>query len=233
MRIAVCDDETMWMEQTRKRLEQIYVSLDLLVETFSSGKQLLERAKNVSFDLVILDIEMPEMDGLQVARSLRGMGLETEIVFLTSHVEYALKGYEVQALRYLTKPVDAEKLAEVIQYLLEKEKKKKKIVIQSEGETVSLSLSKILYLEVQNHDVLFVTENGTWKTRGKMGDYEEDYESYGFVRIHRGYLVNLAYVTRLKEREVYLSDGSRLPLSRTREKAVREALQTYVAEVAL
>ena len=81
--------------------------------------------------------------------------------------------------------------------------------------------------------MLFVTENGTWKTRGKMGDYEEDYESYGFVRIHRGYLVNLAYVTRLKEREVYLSDGSRLPLSRTREKAVREALQTYVAEVAL
>lgn len=233
MRIAVCDDEVMWMEQTKKRLEQIYVSLDLLVETFSSGKQLLERAKNVSFDLVILDIEMPEMDGLQVARSLRGMGLETEIVFLTSHVEYALKGYEVQALRYLTKPVDAEKLAEVIQYLLEKEKKKKKIVIQSEGETVSLSLSKILYLEVQNHDVLFVTENGMWKTRGKMGDYEKDYESYGFLRIHRGYLVNLAYVTRLKEREVYLTDGSRLPLSRTREKAVREALKTYVAEMAL
>lgn len=111
MRIAVCDDETVWMEQTKKRLEQIYVSLDLLVDTFSSGKQLLERAKSVSFDLVILDIEMPKMDGLQVAKSLRAMGEETEIVFLTSHVEYALKGYEVQALRYLTKPVDAEKLA--------------------------------------------------------------------------------------------------------------------------
>ena len=233
MRIAVCDDEIMWMEETKKRLEQIYVSLDLLVETFSNGKMLLEQAKSVSFDLVILDIEMPEIDGLQVARSLRSMGLATEIVFLTSHVEYALEGYEVQALRYLTKPVDAEKLAEIIQYLLEKEKKQKRIVIQSEGETVSLLLSDIYYLEVQNHDVLFVTEKASWKTRGRMGEYEKAYESYGFVRIHRGYLVNLAYVTRLREREVHLSDGSILPVSRTKEKAVKEALQTYVAEVAL
>jgi len=134
MRIAVCDDETAWIEQTKRRLEQVYVSLDLLVETFSNGKMLLDRIKSVSFDLVILDIEMPQMDGLQVARSLRSMGLETEIVFLTSHVEYALKGYEVQALRYLTKPVDAGKLEEIILYLLEKEKKQKRVVIQSEGE---------------------------------------------------------------------------------------------------
>lgn len=233
MRIAVCDDETAWIEQTKRRLEQVYVSLDLLVETFSNGKMLLDRIKSVSFDLVILDIEMPQMDGLQVARSLRSMGLETEIVFLTSHVEYALKGYEVQALRYLTKPVDAGKLEEIILYLLEKEKKQKRVVIQSEGEMVSLLLSDIYYLEVRNHDVMFITQKGTWKTRGKMGDYEKEYVSYGFVRIHRGYLVNLAYVARLKEREVYLTDGSRLPLSRTREKAAREALHAYVAEVAL
>ncbi len=233
MRIAVCDDETTWIEQTKKRLEQVYVSLDLLVETFSSGKALLERMNCVSFDLVILDIEMPEMDGLQVARSLRSMGFTTEIVFLTSHVEYALKGYEVQALRYLTKPVDAEKLGEIVQYLLEKEKKQKKIIIQSEGETVSLLLSEICYLESQNHDVLFRTEKGTWKTRGKMGDYEKEYGAYGFVRIHRGFLVNLAYVTRMKEREIYLTDGSILPVSRTKEKVTREALHAYVAEVAL
>lgn len=233
MRIAVCDDETAWIEQTKRRLEQVYVSLDLLVETFSSGKMLLDRIKSVPFDLVILDIEMPQMDGLQVARNLRNMGVETEIVFLTSHVEYALKGYEVQALRYLTKPVDAGKLDEMIRYLLEKEKKQKRVVIQSEGEMVSVSLSDIYYLEVRNHDVMFMTQKGTWKTRGKMGDYEKAYASYGFVRIHRGYLVNLAYVTRLKEQEVYLTDGSRLPLSRTREKAAREALYAYVAEVAL
>ena len=233
MRIAVCDDETMWADQTKKRLEQVYVSLDLLVETFSSGKALIERAKSVPFDLVILDIEMPKMDGLQVAGSLRSMGYIGEIVFLTSHVEYALKGYEVQALRYLTKPVDAKKLAEIIQYLLEKEKKQKRVILQSEGETVSLLLSEILYLEVQNHDVLFVTKKDTWKIRGKLGDYEKAYEAYGFVRIHRGFLVNLAHVTRLKEREIYLVDGSSLPVSRTREKATREALCAYVAEVAL
>lgn len=233
MRIAVCDDETMWIEQTEKYLRQAYVSLDLLVETFSSGKALIERVKSVPFDLVILDIEMPDMDGLQVAESLRSMGYTAEIVFLTSHMEYALKGYEVQALRYLTKPVDAKKLMEIIQYLLEKEKKQKRVVLQSERETVSLLLSEIYYLEVQNHDVLFVTQNDIWKIRGKLGDYEKAYKSYGFVRIHRGILVNLAYVTRLKEREIYLVDGSSLPVSRTREKATREALYDYVAEVAL
>ena len=116
---------------------------------------------------------------------------------------------------------------------MEKEKKQKRVILQSEGETISLLLSEIYYLEVQNHDVLFVTQNDTWKIRGKLGDYEKAYESYGFVRIHRGFLVNLAYVTRLKEREIYLVDGSSLPVSRTREKATREALHAYVEEVAL
>lgn len=233
MRIAICDDEKIWMENTKQCLEQVYVSLDLLIETFSDGKQLLERAATVSFDLVVLDIEMPKLDGLQVAKKLRSMGIRTEIVFLTSHVEYALEGYEVQALRYLTKPVDARKLSEVIRYLLEKEKKEKRVVLQSEGETVSLLLSDVLYLEVRDHDVLFVTGQDSWNTRGKMGAYEKQYQTYGFVRIHRGYLVNLAHVTRLKERQVYLTDGSVLPVSRTKEKTVRDALHAYVAEVAL
>ena len=83
--------------------------------------------RKTKYDLIILDIELPSLDGLSVARKLRELGEQTALVFLTSHVEYALKGYEVNALRYLTKPVKKEQLAEIINHLLEQRAKTKKI----------------------------------------------------------------------------------------------------------
>ena len=116
MRIAVCDDEKVFGESLKGYLESYYRSLDVLIEVFYSGQALLQRCRGgrLPFDLIFLDIEMEPTDGICTARCLREEGQDVLIVFLTSHFEFAAEGYEVNAFRFLTKPVNREKLAAVL-----------------------------------------------------------------------------------------------------------------------
>lgn len=113
MRIAVCDDEEACRMQVKNEVEKI-LGLDVVVDLYPSGRELLAGFEKFSYDIIFLDIEMPGMDGISLARKLRTKDGTVFLVFLTGHIEYALKGYEVNALRYLTKPVKEEKLKEVL-----------------------------------------------------------------------------------------------------------------------
>ena len=119
MRIAVCDDEERFRQDIRKHIDALYGSLDVVVDSFSGGKQLIDAFQIRPYDMVFLDIEMPEMDGITLAKKLRSISENIYIVFLTGHVEYALEGYEVNALRYLTKPVQESKLREVLRFVMD------------------------------------------------------------------------------------------------------------------
>lgn len=233
MRIAICDDEKVHLEHTKNALEEAYKSLDLLVDVYSDSKAFLECMPKQNYDLVILDIEMPGMNGIETARRLRAYSDKTAIVFLTSHVEYAIEGYEVNALRYLTKPASVEKLSEVIIYLMEQEKKNKRLFIRDVEDMVAINVSDILYMEAQNQNIRIVTLKETYRNRYNLADYERELAVFGFFRIHRSYLVNLAHVMRISGREAHMQDGICLPVSRTREKKFREALYQYVKEEAL
>lgn len=233
MKVAICDDEIIELNNTKKQLEEAYKSLDLLVHTFNDGNKLLEAIDKTTYDLVILDIEMPEIDGLAVAKRLRKLGAKTAIVFLTSHVEYALKGYEVNALRYLTKPVKVEQLSEIITYLIDQSSEVKKLMLRDEEDMVFVSVKDIIYLEAQNQDIRLVTSDKEFFRRYNIKDYETELSEYFFVRCHRSYIVNLAYISRISKKEIYLDNGEILPLSRTKEKEVKEALVTYVKRSAI
>ena len=120
MRIAVCDDEKRFTGEFRRITESIYNRLDYDVYEFWTATDLIESFKLKAFDIVFLDIEMPGTDGLELSKQLRKLSSEVIIVFLTSHVEYAIKGYEVNALRYLLKPITAEALKEIIDHVSSK-----------------------------------------------------------------------------------------------------------------
>ena len=233
MRVAVCDDDERQLDITKTALEQAYRSLDLLIDVYQDGNELLDRIEHIFYDLVILDIEMPGMNGIETGKRLRAVADKTAIVFLTSHIEYALEGYEVNALRYLMKPVSVEKLSEIIRYLLDRQKKERKLLLKQGDETTTVSILDILYMEAQNQNIRVVTSNGEYVNRYNLSDYEKEMTEYGFFRIHRGYLVNMEHVSRILGKEVVMSDGVHLPVSRNKERIFKESLYRFIREEAI
>ncbi len=233
MRVAICDDEKIQLSITKTSVENAYNSLDLIVDTYTSGIELLNAVDVVNYDLIILDIEMPGVNGIDTAKRLRKIEDKTAIVFLTSHVEYALEGYEVNALRYLTKPASTEKLSEIITYLLEQKKKDKRILLRNSEDVEMVCVADIYYMEAQDQMIRVVTDKGEYRNRYNLGDYETELSAYGFFRIHRGYLINLGHVLKMTGREIIMEDGAALPISRTKEAALKNALLHYVRNEAM
>ncbi len=231
MRIAICDDEEKYRIQLKTVLDKLLINTDDDIETFSDGNILVLKFAESPFDLVFLDIEMPEIDGITLARKLRAVSEKVFIVFLTGHVEYALEGYEVNALRYLTKPVDIDKLKEVLNYVRDKIGSARQIIIREDGEEIILNVNDVVYIESMNQNVRIVTTTGEHTIRYNIGDFEEQLKDDGFFRSHRGYLISLSKVKKLIKTDVVLDGGADeivLPVSRSNIKPLKDALYSYV-----
>ena len=116
MRIAICDDDLSLDKQLRQFIHETYRDIDMLIDIYNSGEQFLNKisSSKIIYDLVLLDIEMNEVSGLKVATELKKTFSNTHIVFITSHDEFALTGYEVSAFRFLVKPIQAPKLLDIV-----------------------------------------------------------------------------------------------------------------------
>ena len=228
MRIAVCDDEELFRIEFKSVLDKVLINAEYDIDTFSGGSSLYEAFLKNPFDLVFLDIEMPGIDGITLAKRLRAVSENVQIVFLTSHIEYALEGYEVNALRYLVKPVDMNKLSEVLKYIQDKKNNSRQIMIKQEGEDIVIDISDIIYMESMDKNVRIVTSKSEYITRYNISDYEEELKNSGFLRIHRGYLISLSKVKKIVKNNVVMDGDISLPVSRSNIKTLKDALYAYV-----
>lgn len=228
MRIAVCDDEELFRIEFKSVLDKVLINAEYDIDTFSGGSSLYEAFLKNPFDLVFLDIEMPGIDGITLAKRLRAVSENVQIVFLTSHIEYALEGYEVNALRYLVKPVDMNKLSDVLKYIQDKKNNSRQIMIKQEGEDIVIDISDIIYMESMDKNVRIVTSKSEYITRYNISDYEEELKNSGFLRIHRGYLISLSKVKKIVKNDVVMDGDISLPVSRSNIKTLKDALYAYV-----
>lgn len=224
MRIAVCDDQAEFRSQILVAIRQCAGSIDILLDPYKDGRSFLQAFQKRPYDLVFLDIEMPEIDGITLARMLRSLHKDVPIVFLTSHIEYALEGYEVNALRYLTKPVDLKKLKEVLSYMVKQMQEQRTLWVKTELCEKRILIRDILYMESQNQNVLICAGKESHCVRYNLSDYEKELMEDDFFRIHRGYLVSLRHVKSIGKSEVTMDNGTVLPVSRSKEKPLKEAL---------
>ena len=223
MRISVCDDEELFRIEFKNVLDKALVNVDYDIDTFSGGSSLYEAFLKSPFDLVFLDIEMPGIDGITLAKRLRAISENVHIVFLTSHIEYALEGYEVNALRYLVKPVDMNKLGEVLKYVQDKKNNSRQIMIREDGEDIVIDISDIIYMESMDKNVRIVTSKREYVTRYNISDYEEELKNSGFLRIHRGYLISLSKVKKIVKNDVVMDGDISRPVSRSNLKVLKDA----------
>lgn len=205
-----------------------------LVDRYLQGQlNFLKKSHDSSYDLVFLDVEMPGMDGITLARNLRQLHNEVNIIFLTSHIEFALEGYEVNALRYLTKPINISKLQEVLSYTLRQFQQQRTIWVKEDLCEKKLPVKDILYMEAQNQNVLISTAADTYSVRYNLTDYEKELQQDDFFRIHRGYLVSLGHIKSIGQGKVLLDNDTTLPVSRSKEKSLRDAFLNYIRRVAI
>lgn len=216
LKIAICDDEPVFVEQMSGRIKESMP--DAAIQGFFSGEDLLSQGER--FDLYFLDIQMEKRNGVETAKKLRESNEEGVIVFITGAKEYVFEAFDVAALHYLIKPVDNEKLREVLERAKKEIEKKqslksRQIFIKTRNRNITLHVADILYFENEMRKIAAHTVRGKISFYGVMADMERE-AGEGFCRCHRGYLVNLSYVAEYDVENILLTNGEKIYLSKDR-----------------
>lgn len=228
LRIAIVEDNRADARQlealARQYAEEYGVQLE--VNCFSTGMEIADQYKPV-WDIIFLDIEMPLLDGMSAAERIRAQDPEVILIFVTNMAQYAIRGYEVDALAYLLKPVSYGAFhmkMRKAQRILDS-RSAPSVLLMSEGRAVRLDAADVYYVEVQDHQLIYHTRSGEYRLFGSLRSVEKQL-SQGFARCNQCYLVNLRHVDGIREDCVQVG-ADRLKISRARKKEFMQNLSDY------
>lgn len=236
IQIAVCDDNKTSLKIVSESVSGIFELHGIEVKTtlFSTAKALFEGIGKNVFDLILLDIELPGVDGIKLGRTIRKNGNDCDIIFVSAREDRMYDAFEVQPFGFIRKGSFMKDAEKVITAYIEKfrsAKNRQVIMLNAVGQgSVSVPTQKIVYIEgrLKNQFVFVegvaepVTVNGTMKT------LEAALVPFGFVRIHSGFLLNMRFLNSIGESEVMLTSGAKLPMSRRNVTNVKRAYMDYV-----
>lgn len=231
MRIAVVDDEKVFRQQIADMITSLYGRENVSCFLFADGKELVRSFENGFLpDAIFLDIEMKELDGMSTAKRVREYSKDIPIIFTTSHTEMAMEGYEVDAFRFLGKPIEESKLRAALKDLEEKLKVEEKIVLRKDGEDLIFPISDLIYAEASNNSVRFVFPDTSVEQRMRFSEAMARIDSLteGFCKIHRSYYVSLGHVVRMSGSEVLMDNKENLPVARGLAAEARKRLLEYI-----
>lgn len=228
--IAILDDDSRVREALNAHLTRFArrEGLELQIRSFESGREFLETDYS-AFDMLISDIQMPAMNGIDVARSVREKDKEMTIIFVTNYVQYALEGYEVAAFRFLLKPLTYKAVARVAGEAVRQIHRRKEVFvsIRGKGETLRIAARDIVYAETCSGHVVLHTRQGEAECHSSMRDVETALEKHDFFRCHSAFLVNMREIQTVQQQDIRLLSGALIPLSKHRKKALKERLTVF------
>lgn len=229
MRIAICDDDENFLNSMVKLLEQTIKELDTSIICYNTGEKLLEdyREQKMRYDVIFMDIVLEGMDGIALGKQLKELDEDMLLILLTNYAEYAVKGYEAKAFRYLLKPVNENMLKNLLTEIWQERSRKQVLHISMAEEELLVPLSKILFLEAKEKYTTVFVEEQSCLSRKSLNYYEQQLKDKGFCRVHRKYLVNLCNVSRWSAHQIEVG-GYLLPVSRRKEKAFKEQFYGYL-----
>ena len=231
--IAIVEDEREFSEQLqdflRKYQEEQGVSFKISV--FSDGAEILKDYQKV-YDIILLDIEMPQVNGMEAAGRIRSIDQEVVLMFITNMASYAIRGYEVGALDFVMKPISyytfSMKMARALKRV--KNKEQQEILLTLSDGMKKLEIQQIYYVEVQNRMLHFHTDEGEYITRGTMQSIEQMLSPYPFMKCNHWYIVNLRHVSEVRKNMAVVG-GHELEISRRNRTPFLKALTEYVGGI--
>lgn len=236
MKLCICDDHPEDVDRIRTLTTELiweYPQWPIQVQSFSSPFDLLEYLETGrGFDLYLLDILMPHMSGLDLAKQIRQRGEKAEILFLTSSREYAIDAFRVKASGYLLKPLEKEAFFEAVLSCIHTLTSEKNafLLIKIRGGLRKVCLQDLVLIESFNHSRVCTLKDGSkLETAATLSSLMEQLGGDGrFFSPHRAYIVNLEYVSGLNPSELMLTDGKKLPVSRKLYADLKTAYMNYV-----
>ena len=230
--IAIVDDEKSFSDTIKEYVNQYQEenSGTFQVSVFENGVELLA-SYHYGYDLILLDIEMPGMNGMEVAQKIRDMDDDVVLMFITNMAQYAIHGYSVGALDFVTKPLNyytfSMKLSRALKRVQKKENEQKSIVLTLPDGLKKLDIKQIYFVEVQNRMLYYHTAEKVYKIKGTMQSVEQVLAPHAFVKCNHWYIVNLLHVKEVKKNLVVVGEHE-LEISRRNKKAFMQALTEYL-----
>ena len=231
LKIAVCDDESYFREQAGGVLEEYAKQRgkDFQIEYFTSGEELLQ-ANCSEYGMFCLDVEMSGMSGLEVAQTLRRNRIFAEVIFVTNHQEEAYRAFEVSALRYLLKPVKEEQLFRTMDLIMKRrEERERRLIVLNQGQKfLQVICDNIIYCETVDRKLKVHTTQKTYLVDNKINEVDKQLADRNFFRVHKSYLINLAFVQEHDQTTVTMLNGDVVYVSRLKLKAFKESFLAFL-----
>ena len=230
-KIAICDDDISQVDFLESILTPWLKINNILadIKKYSSAKSFLfDYESEKDFDILLLDIEMPEINGIKLAKTVRKENHSLQIIFITGFYDYFSDDFDVSALHYLIKPVDEGKLFPVLDKAINNLKyRQRSVLINTQDADIKIPLSDIIYIEAENVFINIHTVNGVYRTRTPLTKFYENLDD-SFLKVHRSFIVSLSYVKKITKKDLTLISGDIVPISRGMYETVHSALIRYL-----
>lgn len=231
LNIAIVEDEVSMQNQIQEYLQRFSVEQNTPIKTFvfSDGDGIIHNYQP-EYDIILMDIQMKFLDGMLTAEMIREKDSDVIIIFISNMENYAIRGYEVNALDFILKPVQyfsfSQKLSRAIRKLDKKEDKS--VILQIEGGAKKIKISDICYIESEGHKLIYyLTQETVVKKNATLRDAEELFLPFHFFRCNKGYLVNLAHVDEIVG-NIAVVNGHDVLISRGKQKPFLDAFYEYI-----
>lgn len=217
-RIVICEDDTLQRHELNNFISKIFKEISNNIEffEFSSGEEALE-ANLEGVDIYFLDIQMNKLNGMDLAKKIREQNKISEIIFITSLLEYIQDGYKVRAYRYLIKPIKYEDLKEHILSCISDIIKRREnfMMIKENGMTHKIDIKEITYIEIIKKDITIHTIHKKYNIKNRIKNLEKELDIYNFFRCHKSYLINMEHIEVIGKDNVMIED-TEIPVSKYR-----------------
>lgn len=236
MVVAICDDDLKELSLLRTYLEEYIMPSGehLILDSFQNGVDLIQSLKGKQYDLLIMDILMPVMTGMQTAQEIRINNEKIPIIFLTSSPEFAVESYRVKAYDYLLKPIDKRLLYSDLDHIsTEHTRQNDSLAIKTPKTMMIIPFSQIEVVEINNKTLQIHLSNGSIKSvNGKLSDYEDLLlQRKEFIKVHRSYIVNMNLMQTFSNQSFLSLTGLSIPISRNALRDVKETYISYLRDV--
>lgn len=229
--IAICDDETRILEDIKEQIEKILYCKGIQAQfiLYESCEEVLNQYAQIQPDFLFLDIDMPGMNGFELAKRLTAMDMKGLLVFVTNQDALVYESFSFHPFAFIRKAYFEREIEDVLNRMLtENNKVSEYYAFQIANETIKLPLQSMLYFEADGNYVRLITTHEEYRIRETLGNLSDKLEKAGFIRIHKGFLVNQAFILAIKYDEIELTNHMFLPIGRTNRDSIRQKVMKYL-----